>query len=198
MLDPAAYSEFLYPQSTKLNPTSDSALAYHGADAPIPGFPANPRMLLNRLYLQLGVYLDYYTGAHEPSLSATLLEAAEGRPNRESASTAASDYSLDKMVPLIPRNHLKALFPQFTVDSSWPPVFLVHGSIDTAVKLEESLNMQRLLNDAGVDNVLRIVEEAEHSLDYVADAEERYGRPGGLFDEIGQFLVDHLRTAAVV
>ena len=196
MLDPAPYSEFLYPQSTKLKPTSDSSLVYHGADAPIPGFPANPRMLLNRLYLQLGVYLDYYTSMHEPSLSTASLEAAEGHTSHDSAVSAHSDYSTDKLKPLIPPNHLQALFPQFNVDASWPPVFLVHGSIDTAVKLEESLNMQRLLNNAGVDNVLRIVEGAEHSLDYVADAEERYGGPGGLFDEIGQFLVDHLRTAA--
>ena len=35
-------------------------------------------------------------------------------------------------------------------------------------------------------------------LDKVLDAEERYGGPGGLFDEIAQFLVDHLRTAAIV
>ncbi|KAI0801924.1 alpha/beta-hydrolase [Irpex lacteus] len=180
MLDPSAYSEFLHPRSQELKATADSALAYHGADAPIPGFPANPRMLLNRLYLQLGVYLDYYTGDHEPSLSSALREPAEG-----------SQYSIAKLKPLIPAEHL-ALFPQFNVDPSWPPVLLVHGSEDTAVKLEESLNMNRLLDDAGVENVLSIVDGAEHSLDYVADAEKRYGEPGGLFDSIAQFLVDHL------
>ncbi len=180
MLDPAAYSQFLHPHSSELRATADSALAYHGADAPIPGFPANPRMLLNRLYLQLGVYLDYYTGDHEPSLSSKLHEPAEG-----------SQYSITKLKPLIPAEHL-ALFPQFNVDPSWPPVLLVHGSEDTAVKLEESLNMNRLLLDAGVENVLRIVDGAEHSLDYVADAERRYGGPGGLFDSIVQFLVNHL------
>lgn len=180
MLYPAAYSEFLHPHSSELRATADSALAYHGVDAPIPGFPANPRMLLNRLYLQLGVYLDYYTGDHEPSLSSTLREAAEG-----------SQYSIAKLKPLIPAEHL-ALFPQFNVDPSWPPALLVHGSEDTAVKLEESLNMKRLLDDAGVENVLSIVDGAEHSLDYVADAEKLYGGSGGLFDSIVHFLVNHL------
>ncbi|KAI0086457.1 alpha/beta-hydrolase [Irpex rosettiformis] len=189
ILDPTTYSDFLYPQSLKLLPTADSALAYHGTNAPIPGFPANPRMLLNRLYLQLGTYLDYYTGAHETSLSAKLLEAAEG-----GSDNSDSNYSIDNLKPLIPSSHLP-LFPQFAVDSSWPPTFLVHGSADTAVKLDESIHMHRLLTDADVTTVLKVVEGAEHSLDYVSDANEKYGKAGGLFDEIGMFLVDRLRQA---
>ncbi|KAI0702281.1 alpha/beta-hydrolase [Cytidiella melzeri] len=188
LLDPEAYSDYLYPRCLELEPTSRSALAYHGADAPIPGFPANPRMLLNRLYLQLGNYLDYYTGVHEPSLSQTLRQAVEAVEGE-----AQSDYPADRLKALIPAQHLP-LFPQFSVDSSWPPVFLAHGSRDSAVWMKESESMHGLLCEAGITTVFRIIDGAEHSLDYVANAEDLYGKPGGLFDDVCQFLVNHLRS----
>lgn len=177
VLDPQAYSAFLYPQSQELKPTAQSELAYCSADAPIPGFPANPRMLLSRLYLQLGTYLDYYMGEHDPSLSSVLRNAH--------FQSEKDGLNLENLIPLKHR----ALFPQFAIDTSWPPTFLAHGSNDSAVLVGESVNMHRLLQECEVESVLRVVEGAEHSLDYVGDAEEIYGAHGGLFDEIRDFLV---------
>ncbi|KAI0345866.1 alpha/beta-hydrolase [Trametopsis cervina] len=186
MLQPQDYSDYLYPQSALLSPTSNSGLAYHGPDAPIPGFPANPRMLLNRLYLQLGTYLDYYTGEHEPSLSQRLREAIAETP-------ATQHEHLEHVKSHIPPKHIP-LFPQFAVDSSWPPVFLAHGSQDSAVWMKESINLHRILHESGVPSVIRIIDGAEHSLDYVPNAEELYGQPRGLFDQVRDFLVLHLQS----
>jgi acetyl esterase/lipase len=186
MLDPEKYMEYLYPQCLELEPTSYSPLSYHGPDAPIPGFPANPRMLLNRLYLQLGTYLDYYTGEHDPSLSSSL---------RSILNDKGQEHDFDTLKSLIPAQH-HPLFPQFDVNpSAWPPVFFVHGSADSAVWMQETVNMQKRLHDAGVTTIVRIIEGAEHSLDYVPNAGEIYGTPGGLFDEICNFLTGYLRLA---
>ncbi|EEB98489.1 hypothetical protein MPER_01989 [Moniliophthora perniciosa FA553] len=70
------------------------------------GLPANPRMPLTFCYYQLGTYLDYYTGEHEPSLSAALRNA----PTLEH----------------IPEKH-RLLFPQLNVTSSWAAHSLVWG-----------------------------------------------------------------------
>lgn len=182
MLDPQAYSEWLYPHSLDLKQTANSGLAYCGPDALIPGFPANPRMLLIRLYLQLGTFLDYYTGDHAPSLSLALREEQQAH-----AQSGPGD-----IVSLIPEKH-RPLLPQLAVNKSWPPVFLTHGSNDSAVLAEESRDLHKMLQDAGVRSVLRIIDGAEHSLDYVPDANKLYGSPGGLFDEIRDFLVQYLR-----
>lgn len=178
VLDPQVYSEFLYPHCQELNPAAQSELAYCSADAPIPGFPANPRMLLSRLYLQLGTFLDYYTGEHDRSLS-SLLRNAHSQPDLEQ---------------LIPPKH-RALFPQFAVDATWPPTFLAHGSKDSAVLVGESINMHRLLQECDVESILHVVDGAEHSLDYVVDAEKIYGVNGGLFDEVRDFLVRCLQAS---
>lgn len=137
-------------------------------------------MLLSRLYLQMGTYLDYYTGEHNPSLSYALRSA---HLQREGDTTNLEDF--------VPPRH-RPLFPHMAVNSSWPPTFLAHGSNDSAVLVEESQNMHRLLEQSGVKSMLRVIDNAEHSLDYVPDAEEIYGKPGGLFDEILDFLLECL------
>jgi acetyl esterase/lipase len=139
-------------------------------------------MLVGRLYIQLGVYLDYYTGQHTPSLSATLRKALES--NQEDHERC--------MRELIPPTH-QALFPQLGVTSSWPPTFLIHGSIDSAVPVNESYHMRDLLQRSSVPVRLEVVDGQEHSFDYERDAENKHG---AMFDEVKRFLEAHLGTAA--
>ncbi|KAI6044867.1 Alpha/Beta hydrolase protein [Pisolithus marmoratus] len=182
LLDPQQFRSFLHPQSSELEPTSDSPLAYHPPTYDIPGYPSNPRMLLGRLYLQLGTYLDYYTGMHEPSLSAYLRSLPVDLTSRVEGLRANS----------IPEQH-RPLFPQFAVTSAWPPTCLVHGSADTAVLIEESRHMHSLLMAANVDVELWEVDGAEHSFDYepptVGTSYET------LFHDAVKFLIDHLNPS---
>jgi acetyl esterase/lipase len=180
LLNPESFSEFMYPNSSKIPSTSSSGLSYHGADHSIPGYPSNPRMLLARLYLQLGNIVDYYTGEHEPSISERL-RACLG---------ANDDTSPRSWLSIIPPIH-KSLFPQFNL-SAFPPTFLIHGSKDTAVPVEESYNLHEELQSRGIATVLRVCDGMEHSFDYQADAEQRWST---VFDEAFQFLKVHLSPA---
>ncbi|KAF9240276.1 alpha/beta-hydrolase [Melanogaster broomeanus] len=182
LLDPTDFLTFLHPGSAALHPVSASALAYHGPSYHIPGYPSNPRMLLARLYLQLGTFLDYYTGQHEPSLSASLREGM------------ASDGGLgDKQAicSRVPVNH-QDLFPQLRVTCNWPPTCMVHATSDTAVLVHESRNMLRMLRENGVDAELLEVEGKEHSFDYEPGAEDLHGV---LFDHVVEFLLKHLGSS---
>lgn len=172
MLDPAQFSEYLYPFDS-LQSTSDSPLAYHPQSYHIPGYPANPRMVLSRLYLQLGVALDYITGQYEPSLSATLREAIHTEGPFDEALVADQ----------------KILFPQFNVTSDWPATYLIHGTSDTAVLLRESQTLHSLLVKAGVEVILEEVPGREHSFDYQPGAELEHE---GSFNAIAQFLYRNL------
>ncbi|OAX32919.1 alpha/beta-hydrolase [Rhizopogon vinicolor AM-OR11-026] len=172
MLDLAQYSEYMYPFNN-LQSTSDSPLAYHPQSYHIPGYPANPRMLLSRLYLQLGVAVDYITGQHEPSLSTTLREAIRTEGPFDEALVA--DHKL--------------LFPQFNVTSDWPATYLIHGTSDTAVLIRESQNLHLLLKKAGVEVVFEEIPGREHSFDYQPGAELEHE---GSFDAIAGFLYRHL------
>ncbi|KAJ6585361.1 Alpha/Beta hydrolase protein [Mycena capillaripes] len=184
LLDPEAFAEFFYPRCKSLEAITDSALAYHPASSPTPGWPANPRMPLARLYLQLGVIVDYFTGQHEPSLSAQL------RPLLESAADRDSFALQDAMKARIPPEH-HAVFPQLNVTATFPPTFLCHGAEDSAVFVVESENMHALLQRAGVHVRLLVIEGASHSLDYVPNAEELYA---SYFDEMAEFLTKPLRA----
>lgn len=180
ILDPHAFAEYLPPQSSELQMTSDSPLAYHPADAATPGYPANPRMLLARLYLQLGNFLDMYTG--QCGLSLQLREAiACNSTGRPSGVGRINDKDL-------------SLFPQFCVSPSWPPCFLIHGADDTAVPVAESRHMQQLLESNQVPVTVKIVPNREHSFDYAEDAIVSFGGPSGLFDEVKDFILSHLSS----
>jgi len=179
ILDPADFSQFLHPFPADLRPISDSPLAYHPPTSPTPGYPANPRMQLCRLYLQLGAFLDYYTGQHEPSLSARLRNVID--------TIQRSDVSVPRAI--IPIQHLP-LFPQFVATESFPPTFLIHGGADTAVKPQESLTMQKILQELKVEVQLRVVEGKEHSFDYEPVSEEGYVE---LFDEAFEFISKCMR-----
>ena len=151
--------------------TTDSPPAYHPSTYHIPGYPANRRMLLPRLYLQLGVFLDYYTGMHQPSLSKVLREILD---NAES-----NDFTR-----AIPEIHRKVI-PQIMVDENWPPTMLLHGTADTAVPVEESHHFQGLLDAVGVPVDFIEFDGKEHSFDYEADAEEVWEEQ---FDMVKAFL----------
>lgn len=79
----------------------------------------------------------------------------------------------------------RSLFPQFSVNSNWPPTFLLHGTRDTAVPVEESRNLQALLKNAGVPVTFLEFEGKEHSFDYEPEAETILGEA---FDEVAVFL----------
>ncbi|KAJ7625224.1 alpha/beta-hydrolase [Mycena polygramma] len=176
LLDPKDFAELVYPRCKSLETITDSELAYHPPSSPTPGWPANPRMPLPRLYLQLGVMVDYFTGQHEPSLSAQL------RPLLKTVTDP--DALHDAMKARIPLEH-HAVLPQLNVTPEFPPTFLCHGADDTAVALVESENMHSLLQRARVPVRLLVIEGATHSLDYAPNAEELYASH---FDEMAEFL----------
>ncbi|KAF5333002.1 hypothetical protein D9758_015190 [Tetrapyrgos nigripes] len=151
MLDPSAYSTWVYPLSTEERSTivSDSPNTYFPLDHPTtPGWPSNPRSKLAQLYLQLGNYLDYYTGQHEPSLSAALRGALHSaQAQAQSGSQSEIDANAKEFVDLIPERH-RHLFPQLLVDSFWPPTFFYHGASDSAVPVQETRNMYDLVRKA--------------------------------------------------
>ncbi|KAI4527982.1 alpha/beta-hydrolase [Schizophyllum commune Loenen D] len=170
LLDPDSFADFLHPRTERLPPISVSPLVYHPNDSSTPGYPANPRMQLARLYLQMGNFLDYYTGQHEPSLSAALRDT----PHEDA----------------VPAQH-RRLFPQFNVSTSWPPTLICHGEDDTAVPVVESIHLRDLLHEAGVPVDLRIIPGREHSFDYALGVEDELG---GVFDDIVRWLVERLRS----
>lgn len=181
LLDPQQFSHFLYPQSFTVQLISDSPLTYYPPTHHNPGYPSNPRMLLTRLYLQLGAFLDYYTGEHAPSLSAILRDQAS-----DNASTSTKTLSLT-----IPER-CRPLFPQLGVTPSWPPTYLVHGSSDTAVLIDESRHLQSLLLTSQVDAILRVVDAAEHSFDHIPEDGTSFEE---LYDDVVEFLKKHLNPS---
>ncbi|KAF8965123.1 alpha/beta-hydrolase [Flammula alnicola] len=181
LLDPSEFLEYLYPFKEKDTlPISDSPLDYYPQTYRIPGYPANPRMLLARLYLQLGVFLDYYTGMHDPGLSETLRAIINKK-----------GYSSKDLEEAIPERH-RYLFPQFKVDSRWPPSMLLHGTADSAVPVDESRLLQDLLEKAGVSAELVEFQDKEHSFDYEPDAEDTWGEK---FNIVKDFLFKQLGSA---
>ena len=155
-------------------------------------------MLLGRLLLQLGVFNDYFTGEHEPSLSSKLREALNAESNssdqglRVQSSRNEVDVKDERMRSLVPDRHLM-LYPQFGVTSSWPPTLLFHGTHDSAVRVGESRHMQALLERKAVPVRLVEFEGKEHSFDYEPDAEVHHERE---FDEAIEFLKRWLGDAS--
>lgn len=141
-------------------------------------------MPLALLYLQLGTYLDYYTGEHQPSLSQVLRAV-----NAEADSSPEAKKR--KLRALIPTKH-HTIFPQFGIDSAWPATLLIHGSDDTAVPVVESQNIYEALQRAGVPSRIKIVEGEDHFFEQTPDAEKVHGK---LFDDAVGFLKRRLGLA---
>jgi acetyl esterase/lipase len=177
ILDPAEFSEFFHPASGSLAPIAQSKPTFFGPDSATPGMPSNRRMQLARLWLQLGVYLDYWTGLHEPSISDALREILPV----EGEDTATTDARLAATLPA--SEH--ALFPQLLVTPEWPRVMFIHGSKDTAVPADSSRALHARLQDAKVETTLRIVPDMEHVFDLKPNAEQAFSK---LFDEAAEFL----------
>jgi acetyl esterase/lipase len=169
----------MYPKSASQAPIAQSLPTFFGPDSPTPGMPSNPRMKVVRLWLQLGVFLDYWTGVHEPSISATLRTLLPEKG--EETTPAVIDTRLRDAL----RSSAHPIFPQLLVNSEWPPVMLIHGSNDSAVPAQSSRAMHARLLDARVETTLRIVEGSDHSFDLKNGAEEAFG---GLFNEAIEFL----------
>ncbi|KAF8630495.1 hypothetical protein AX15_002890 [Amanita polypyramis BW_CC] len=191
LLEPADFSDYLYPLASNLRELVDSPLAYHTEDYHIPRYPANPRMLLGRLYLQLGVFLDYYAGAHSPSLSEALRQSLGTGSDRSLNNSDSQNRSKEERNGLtfadsIPECH-RCLFPQLWITSGWPPTVLCHGTADTAVSAEESRMLGRSLVEAGIAVKSFEFDGEEHSFDFEAGAEEKHGE---VFDKIVATLVE--------
>jgi acetyl esterase/lipase len=182
ILDPAEFSEFLYPKSESLAPIAQSLPTCFGPDSPTPGMPSNARMRVVRLYLQLGVFLDYWTGCHEPSVSAALRALLPEKVDETGPATI--DPRLHQALP--PTAH--TIFPELLVNSEWPPVMLIHSSNDPAVPARGSRVMHARLLDAKVETTLRIVDSNHHSFDLNDGAEKAFGE---VFNE----AIDFLRAA---
>ncbi|KAG5646019.1 hypothetical protein DXG03_004621 [Asterophora parasitica] len=193
ILDPQDFPDFLHhnhlpdaPSFESLQPIADSALAYHPQTYHIPGYPANPRMLLTRLYLQLGVFIDYYTGVHENGgISLPLRAALESKP---AFGENDAEY-IARVRSLVPPEH-HSLFTQFNISADWPPTMLIHGTEDSAVPVQESRSLKRHLEAAGVEVELHEVEGREHSFDYEEGAEDLFGK--AVFDKVEEFLARHI------
>lgn len=177
LLDPADFSEFAYPANASLAQVAQSKPTYFGPDSATPGMPSNPRMQLARVWLQVGTYLDYWTGQHEPSISGVLRKILPV----EGEDTATTDARLADTLPA--SEH--ALFPQLFVTPKWPPVLHIHGSADTAVPIQSSQALHARLLDAKVESTLRIAEGMEHVFDLKPGVEEKFG---ALFDEAAEFI----------
>lgn len=168
------YPEFVYPKSKELKPISASTPTYHGDDYYIPGFPSNPRMLVMRIYLQDGNFLDYYTGQHSPSLSENLRAHLDPK--------TPPDWTT-----IMPQKHL-GLFPQLNI-AEFPPSFFIHGMADILVDFSESQTLFDLLVSRGTPAVLKACEGEEHSFDYADTAE---GKWGAVFNEAFAFVAKHV------
>ncbi|GAA5904335.1 hypothetical protein JCM6882_003199 [Rhodosporidiobolus microsporus] len=74
----------------------------------------------------------------------------------------------------------RPVLPHLNVSASCPPIYLLHGVLDTAVQIEESRTMYKALKEVGVDAKLWEVEGGEHGF----DTDSWYGGPGGQDPEL--------------
>lgn len=57
------------------------------------------------------------------------------------------------------------LFPQLTIDRSYPPTYFLHGKDDQAVPFTESVQFEEVLRKAGVQTQITVVDGMDHFLD---------------------------------
>lgn len=189
LLDPETFGEFMFPRSRTLSPVVSSPLSYYGADHPISGYPSNPRMLLARLYLQLGTFIDYYTGEHlESSISRVLRDRLDAAGEEEEEDMVEPPDGWTRLIPPIHR----PLFPQLNI-SAFPPTFFIHGSQDTAVPIQDSYHLHKQLQSNGIESVMKVCPGMEHTFDYEPDAEQMWS---DVFNEAFSFLEGRLSSSS--
>ena len=133
----------------------------------------------------MGTWLDYWTGDYqEGGLSGRLrnrLGLLDEDGVMEELTVERAVERLDEIREMVPSQH-HPVFPQlhfYTAPNSntknnnkFPPTFFVHGRVDTAVSVRESINAYMLLRASGVETVIRVVDGKEHSFDYEAGSDE--------------------------
>ncbi|KAG6825327.1 hypothetical protein H0H92_004059 [Tricholoma furcatifolium] len=203
--DPEDSTEYLHPNHDptsgftdskfwSLEPTSDAPLVFSPE-----GIPLGPRFKILILYLQLGIWIDYYTGAHaNGGISAALREALDSQFQFPSDVLELDDARVDALIHnMVPKEHHR-LFPNLLASHpdanvSWPPTILIHGTSDSAVPAVDSRSMLRRLKLRGVDVQLFEADGKEHAFDNDPTAEEEFGIE--IFDKVGIFLKKHIGGA---
>ena len=169
LIDPANFKKLLPPFPEGLpEPTTDAPPNYD----PATGVPTQIRMPFTTLTIQLGIWLDYYTGEFNPSLSGILRNAL------------GAGVPLPEIRDLVPERH-RVLFPAFLVNSSWPPTLMIHGTADTAVPILSSRGMKQILTDVGASVELIEVEGKEHVFDVQPNSDVELTE---LYDKVEEFL----------
>jgi len=121
--------------------------------------------------MTLGTFVDYITGVHEPSLSATLLAALNEGKGVE---------AIEAIVP----NGVRHLLPQLNVTPAWPRTVLLHGTEDGVVPFGDATELKRLLDGQSVECEVLTAEGEDHMFDIEEDAEKKWG---SLFDKSIEF-----------
>ncbi|TFK70737.1 alpha/beta-hydrolase [Pluteus cervinus] len=165
-LDKTLYLDYLSQPSWDLPPPS----IYDPTSVnSTPKDVVNPRALLPQLYIQEGVFTDFITGQHNPSISAKLHSAL--------ANVKEGDEIPNKAVrKIIPWCH-RRLFPQLQISASWPPTVIIHGTADILVPYSDSQKLIAQLSQQLPPEKVELVgiEGQGHIFDLVSDAEEKFG-----------------------
>ncbi|KZS95421.1 alpha/beta-hydrolase [Sistotremastrum niveocremeum HHB9708] len=132
------------------------------------GFDENHRPLggdrqgLYPLTIQRGKYLDYLTGIK--GLSQTL---------EEEKIWSATEASQLQQVPKVAHN----VIPQLLLSSDFPPIYLIHGTADSVVSIDESEATDKQLRILGVETHFVAYEGGEHGFDNAAGTKAQQGDP---------------------
>lgn len=153
----ADYECYLNPideNNSFIQPVSDVPLAW-----PIPedGEKARTTGVLFQVFTETGTLLDYLTGIR--GLSESL------------HSTSSVDQNLRDKIP----EKSQCLFPEFYA-SSFPPTYLVHGTADQAVSVDDSIYLAKQLEINQIPYILMLAEGRGHGFNTEADAEEVYNK----------------------
>ena len=152
--DYEAYLNSIDEKNTFLRPVSDVPLAW-----PIPeeGEKARTTGALVHLFTETGTLLDYLTGVR--GLSESL------------RTTLPSDDALQKKIPV----ESQCLFPELYIDT-FPPTYLVHGTADQVVPVDNAQFLAEQLELNRIPHVLMLAKDRGHGFNAEGDAEEVYNR----------------------
>lgn len=147
-------------------PVSDVPLTW-----PIPaeGEKARTTGALAQIFMETGTILDYLTGIQ--GISESLRSAS------------LSDEDLQKKIP----KQSQCLFPELYI-ANFPPTYLVHGTADQAVPVDDSIFLAQQLESNHIPHVLMLAEGRNHGFNAEADAEEVYNK---YIKDVIQFFIKH-------